>query len=210
LAGKGLRYIDVRVAGSHKVVRFHHAKLMEDDVIAGIAAELFKLAQADEPMLAIDFCGVDFMSSAMLGKLISLQRRVSGMNGSLRLCRIHPDVFHTFKAANLDHYFMISEDFDRVVDAGQVASQPAASPETKSTVQPVDAIEANEILDQLADVLHCAESLQKQLADLTEKVLALHDRVVEKYPSPPQREKPTRKASPNEADEYTAWNPPRS
>jgi anti-sigma B factor antagonist len=58
----------------------------------------------------LDFSGVDLVSSAMLGKLILLQRRVDTSGTRLRLCELTDSVRAVFKSTNLDRLFHIDRD----------------------------------------------------------------------------------------------------
>jgi anti-sigma B factor antagonist len=60
--------------------------------------------------MILDFSGVELVSSAMLGKLILLQRRVDAEGGRLRLCELSLGVRAVFKSTNLDRLFKIDRD----------------------------------------------------------------------------------------------------
>jgi anti-sigma B factor antagonist len=47
------------------------------------------------------------MSSAALGKLITLHNKAKAASGEARMCCIHPNIFEVFKITQLDRLFLI-------------------------------------------------------------------------------------------------------
>jgi anti-sigma B factor antagonist len=93
------------------VVRFREAKILEDRVIQQFGGELLDLVQGKPGIkLVIDFTGVKYLSSAALGKLITLRRRVDQVGGRLKLCEIAAEAMDMFRIAKLDEYFDICGD----------------------------------------------------------------------------------------------------
>jgi len=61
--------------------------------------------------LVVDLTAVEFLSSAALGKLVSLDRRMQAMVGSeLRLCGMSPAVRQMFAQSGLQSLFQIFDD----------------------------------------------------------------------------------------------------
>jgi anti-anti-sigma factor len=52
--------------------------------------------------LVIDFSEVQYMSSAILGKLINLKKKLSAARGRLRIEHVHPDLLEIFRITRLD------------------------------------------------------------------------------------------------------------
>ena len=52
--------------------------------------------------LAIDFSEVRYMSSAVLGKLINLKKKLNGARGRISLRHLHPDLVEVFRITRLD------------------------------------------------------------------------------------------------------------
>ena len=104
-----------RIAVSEKdavtIVHFRDSKILEDRTIQELGTELNALVQVkNSPRLVLDFTGVTYLSSAALGKLITLRRRVDHVGGQLRLCEIAPETMDVFQIAKLDDYFEICRD----------------------------------------------------------------------------------------------------
>jgi anti-sigma B factor antagonist len=103
--------ITVSEKNGANIVRFRDAKILEDRVIQQLGAELVGLVQGQsEPKLVLDFTGVKYLSSAALGKLITLRRKVEQAGGKLRLCEIDSEAMDVFRIAKLDDYFEIHRD----------------------------------------------------------------------------------------------------
>lgn len=89
--------LTTRHEGDTVVVRFQDRKIMDLGTIEAMATELFDLASSDGIKLALNFQGVDFLASAALNKVLSLERKVKGQGGRLAICCLSPtmrDVFH--------------------------------------------------------------------------------------------------------------------
>ena len=59
------------------------------------------------PKLLLDFATVDHLSSAALGMLINVNKRVKERNGQLRLAHIKPQIFEVFVITKLNKLFRI-------------------------------------------------------------------------------------------------------
>lgn len=93
------------------MVLFKDKKILDDAVLDEIRAELAQLiGKASGPDVLLDFSNVEFMSSAMLGLLGQLHRKISTGHGRLRMCGIRPEIFQVFKLTNLDKLFSIHKD----------------------------------------------------------------------------------------------------
>ena len=90
------------------IVQFRDAKILEDRTIQQLGTELIDLIQGrTAPRMVLDFTGVKYLSSAALGKLITLRRKVDQVGGRLKLCEIDQETMDVFKIAKLDDYFEI-------------------------------------------------------------------------------------------------------
>jgi len=93
------------------VVQFRESKILEDRVIQQLGGELRDLVQSKPGIkLVVDFTGVKYLSSAALGKLITLRRKVDQVGGKLKLCEITSEAMDMFRIAKLDEYFDICRD----------------------------------------------------------------------------------------------------
>lgn len=105
------RHIEVSKNGIVFVARFLETKILNDMVIEGIARDLYDLAaQEDCTNLLLNFSGVGFLSSSVLGKLITLNKRMKAKGGQLKLCEMKPEIYELFSLTNLTKIFDIRGD----------------------------------------------------------------------------------------------------
>jgi anti-sigma B factor antagonist len=79
--------------------------------IEELGRELYQLVEGGQRRkLLLDFSSVDLVSSAAIGKLISLNRRTRAANGVLRLCNVPDNVLHVFHTCRLHQVLDIHTD----------------------------------------------------------------------------------------------------
>jgi anti-sigma B factor antagonist len=104
-------HLDVTDVGNVTVVRFRDHKIVEDVNIQELGQEMFRLIEADgRDRLLLDFALVDFLSSAALGKLITLDRKMKAHGGKLKLSNIRPEIYEVFAITKLNRLFDIRKD----------------------------------------------------------------------------------------------------
>ena len=103
--------LDVNEVGDVTVVRFRDHKIVEDISIQQLGQELFHLVEVDNrDKLLLNFSSVDFLSSAALGKLITLDKKMKAHGGSLKLSNIRPEIYEVFAITKLNRLFDIKDD----------------------------------------------------------------------------------------------------
>ena len=103
--------ISVDYVGKATVVTFIDQKILEDKDINALQKSIISVVeQADGINLILDFSNVKFLSSAVLGLLIRISKRVYEHNGRLRLCDIDPKIYEIFKITRLNKVFDIYKD----------------------------------------------------------------------------------------------------
>jgi len=112
------RHILVTQVGDVTVVRFRDQKIIEDISIQEWGQELLSLVDVDNRQkILFNFTGVEFLSSAALGKLITLNARVRARSGSLKLCGIRPEIYEVFQITKLNRVFEIYTDESEALSA---------------------------------------------------------------------------------------------
>ena len=102
------RRLDVNDVGDVSVVRFRDKTIMEDPGIQEIGRELYGLVERDNrKKVLLDLSGVSFMSSAALGKLVTLYKKSHSNGSDLKLCGIGPEIIDVFAVTRLDRLFDI-------------------------------------------------------------------------------------------------------
>ncbi len=105
------RRLDVSEVSGITVVRFVDRKILDEANIQELGVELFALVEEDNrKSLVLNFSSVEFLSSAALGKLITLEKKVKAHGGKLRLCTIRPEIYEVFAITKLNKLFTIKND----------------------------------------------------------------------------------------------------
>jgi anti-sigma B factor antagonist len=90
------------------VVRFCKPRIAGLAEVEELGQQLYQIVEQQRPSrLLLDLSGVQFLSSAALGKLIALNARVKAQDGVMRLCNVQPDTLRIFHACQLDRIFEI-------------------------------------------------------------------------------------------------------
>ena len=91
------------------VVYFNEAKILDEEKIQKIGSEMIAAADstADSKRLLLNFSGVGFMSSAMIGKLVLLNKKCKTDGIALKLSDISGNVSEVFKIMKLNKIFDI-------------------------------------------------------------------------------------------------------
>ena len=90
------------------VVEFSDRKILDELCIHEIQEELSAfIDNKGSSKILLSFKNVDHLSSAALGMLITLKKKVEEKNGSLKLSDINPQIFEVFKITRLNKLFDI-------------------------------------------------------------------------------------------------------
>ncbi len=102
------RRIVVAIIGELATVRFTDKKIIDSANIEEMGSELFALVSQDHMKhILLNFEGVEFMSSAALNKLITLDKKVKEVGGVLRLCSLRAEIMEVFTITRLNRVFDI-------------------------------------------------------------------------------------------------------
>lgn len=105
------RRLEVNQVGDVTVIHFRDQKIIEDLGIQELGQELFSLVEVDNrKKLVLNFSSVDFLSSAALGKLITLEKKLKNRGGTLKLCCIRPEIYEVFAITRLNRLFDIKQE----------------------------------------------------------------------------------------------------
>jgi anti-sigma B factor antagonist len=100
--------LKVRKQGDVCVVEFEDRKILEEHVINQIGERLSEIIEDEgSAKLLLDFRNVEHLSSAALGMLITLNKRLGERQGRLVLANIHPQIYEVFKITRLNKLFNI-------------------------------------------------------------------------------------------------------
>ena len=93
------------------VAYINEPKLLDEKTITEVGRELIGIMdRAEQRMLLINFQQVRFMSSAMLGRLVTLHKDCKKNKISLKMCNIRKDIKEVFTVTKLDKLLKIYPD----------------------------------------------------------------------------------------------------
>lgn len=102
------RHLSTETIDGVTVVSFIDTKIVTEDNILEVGDQLYQLVDVEgKRQLLLNFGNVQYLSSAALGKLINLKKKVGAVKGKLKLCCIHPDLLEVFRITRLDQVFEI-------------------------------------------------------------------------------------------------------
>ncbi len=109
--------ISIEYAGKATVVSFADEKILEEQDIQALQESIMSIIeQAERINLILDFGNVRFLSSAVLGLLIRISKRIYERDGKLRLCNINPKIYEIFKITRLTKTFDICKDVESAAE----------------------------------------------------------------------------------------------
>ena len=110
--------ITVEDVGDVAVVHFVDKKILDEQNIQMIGDDLFRLVdELGRRKILLNFGNVEFLSSAALGKLITMNRKVQAVRGKLVLCNIDPQIYEVFEITKLDRFFNIQKEEQAALQA---------------------------------------------------------------------------------------------
>ena len=108
--------ITTQTKGEILVVGFTDSKILDSQRIDQVGKELQEsIALAAHKKLLINFSGVSFMSSAMITKLVMLNKTCKAQGIALKFSDVSPNVLEVFKITKLNKLFDIQEGEDKAI-----------------------------------------------------------------------------------------------
>src|SRR5205823_6113498 len=100
------------------IVNFIDASILDTTTIQKIADELYALVdEKDRRRMIVDFSSVQFLSSQMLGVLLTLAKKIGALKGKVVFCALKPDLRKIFQVTGLDNMFAFYADETKALDA---------------------------------------------------------------------------------------------
>jgi anti-sigma B factor antagonist len=105
--------VSVQYSGKATVVTFTNEKILEEKDIRNLQDSIMPVIEQSEQInLILDFQNVKFLSSAVLGLLLRISKKVYERDGQLRLCNINRKIFEIFRITRLNKIFDIFDDLE--------------------------------------------------------------------------------------------------
>ena len=99
------------------VAKFRIQQLTDESNIEQMGQELFALVeQYARRKVVVSLESVSYLTSAALGKLITLHRKLHRQQGRLILCHLAPGVLEVLRLSRLADYFNTTETVQQAVD----------------------------------------------------------------------------------------------
>jgi anti-sigma B factor antagonist len=112
------RRLEVEDIGDVTVINFVDKKILDEQNIQIIGEQLFSLVDEEGwRKILLNFSNVEYLSSAALGKLITLNKKLSTAGGKLILCNIDPQIYEVFEITKLDKFFNIQKEEQAALQA---------------------------------------------------------------------------------------------
>ncbi|MBM3972440.1 MAG: STAS domain-containing protein [Planctomycetes bacterium] len=109
----GTRRLELEEVGDVTVAKFIDKKILDEGNIQIIGNQLFALIEEDgRQKIVLDFSNVEYLSSAALGKLITMDKKMKTAKGKLRLCAIRPDIYEVFAITKLNKLFDMKDNLE--------------------------------------------------------------------------------------------------
>jgi len=110
--------ISVEYIDNATIVTFTEDKILEERDIQSLQKSIGSvIEQAEKINLILDFRSVRFLSSAVLGLLIRISKKVYERDGQLKLCNINPKIYEIFKITRLTKIFDIYKDLESATES---------------------------------------------------------------------------------------------
>lgn len=111
------RRLDIDEVGDVTIAKFVDKKILDETNIQIIGNQLFGLVDEDgRTKIVLDFTNVEYLSSAALGKLITMDKKVKKVKGKLRLCCIRPEIYEVFAITKLNKLFDIRDNQEAAIE----------------------------------------------------------------------------------------------
>jgi anti-sigma B factor antagonist len=105
------RQLEIQEIGDVTVVAFTDRKILDEQNIQNIGEQLYSLVDdAGRKKIVLNFGKVEYLSSAALGKLITLNKKLQAAGGRLALCNIDAQIYEVFEITGLKKVFSIYDD----------------------------------------------------------------------------------------------------
>jgi len=115
--------ISVEYAENATIITFTDERILEEKDLQTLQESIISvIEQAGRINLILDFCNVRFLSSAVLGLLIRISKKVYEREGQLKLCSINPKIYKIFKITRLTKIFDIYQDIESAVESLSTAN----------------------------------------------------------------------------------------
>jgi len=106
--------LDVQTVSGITVARFIDNRILDEAVIQVVGDQMYRLVDDHGlKQIILDFQTVEHLSSAALGKLINMKKKVDASGGKLSMCNLRPELLKIFKVTKLTKVFDIQKSIEK-------------------------------------------------------------------------------------------------
>ena len=111
-------HLNITAHDSVYIVEFDPTALAKLTVVTEVAEHLDEFISNKSPQkVVIDFTGVSFLSSRILGMLVDVWKKINAYNGRLVISGINPKMSRVFRISSLDKILEFYETRKEAVEA---------------------------------------------------------------------------------------------
>lgn len=104
-------HLEIEDIGDITAVKLLDKEILDEQTIQSVGDQLFRLVdEQGKRKLLLNFGNVQKMSSAALGKMAALNKKLKNLKGKLVLCSITPLIYEAFQITNLHTVIDIQQD----------------------------------------------------------------------------------------------------
>jgi anti-anti-sigma factor len=113
-----VRGLEVEQIGTVTVVKFTRSELLDDETIEAIGAELFSLVDVlGCRQVVFNLAKVKRVASLMLGKLLTMHKKLKAAGGRLILCGVDPEIYKIFETLRFPQLIRVVKDEQEALQA---------------------------------------------------------------------------------------------
>jgi len=110
--------INIETKGEVTVINFTDGKILDSQRIEQVGRELLEsVPQAGQKNMDLSFRGASFMSSAMITKLVQVNKVCKAQGVSLKFCELTDNVMEVFKITKLNKLFDIHKTEEKAIES---------------------------------------------------------------------------------------------
>ena len=110
--------ITVEYSENATIVTLAEERILEEEEIRALQEAIISIIDESGRLnLILDFRNVRFLSSAVLGLLIRISKRIYESDGQLKLCNIDRKIHEVFKITRLTKIFDIQRDLESAIES---------------------------------------------------------------------------------------------
>ena len=111
------RRLELEDVGDVTVAKFIDKKILDESNIQVIGNQMFSLVEDDgRRKVLLDFSNVEYLSSAALGKLIVMDKKLKAAQGQLLMCAVRGEILEVFKITKLVKLFTIYDSREQALE----------------------------------------------------------------------------------------------